>query len=218
MSTDSGDSERGGVARLNAVTQVLLAVAAVGATVAAFGTLFLNYQSIRMQQALEQRVILDALPGGLHYTGSKDVYELSGIVVNEGDKIARGCKALFQGVNDQFMPRRYLVSVLESGPFWNLTPGGNHTSKGKLLLREADYGQDHIYIEFWFECTTDGAHTSSFFYKVNFRKHTVEYIERWRSDPHPVTGRPWPELLKGQGRPPCDRSGITNCALPPPSS
>jgi hypothetical protein len=135
----------------------------------------------------------------------------------KGDKIARGCKAFYQGVNDNFMPRRYLTTILEKGPFWNLNPGGSHTSRGKISLRKADYQQDHIFIGIWFECRTDGVHTPSFFYGVDFRKHIAGYIPRWRADPRPVTGRPWPELPKRQGAPPCDVSGFTDCPLAEPS-
>lgn len=218
MSTGSDDSGKGSFPRLSATVQLLSVVAALGATAAALFTAYLNYQGIRAQEATKQRIILNSLPGALRYTGKNDMYELSGLVVNEGDKVARGCKAIFQDVNDNFLPRRYLKSILEPGPTWNLAPGGNHTSKGKLRLREADFRQDHIYIEFWFECTTDEENSSSFFYKVDFRKKTAQYMARFRSDPNPETGRPWPELLRGQGRPPCDRSPGTSCPLPPPSS
>lgn len=136
MSTDPGDSGRGGAVRLNAMSQLLLAVAAIGATVSAIASTVLSYRDYKDRQAAKPRIILEALPGGLEYTGSKDTYELSGTVVNTGDKIARGCKAIYQDVNDNFMPRRYLTTVLERGPYWNLNPGGNHTSRGKISLRK----------------------------------------------------------------------------------
>jgi hypothetical protein len=162
MSTNSGDSERGGATRSKAITEIIRAVASLVTSAAAIGTTFLNYQSLKTQEATKAKVILFTIPGGLDYIGSRDLYELRGTVTNVGDKIARGCRAVYQGVNDNFMPRRYLTTVLEPGPFWNLKPGENHTSKHRIPLRKADYRQNHIYIEFlMFECVTDDAYTYS---------------------------------------------------------
>ena len=213
MSTDSSDSDRGRFAFINAIAQILLALAAIG-------TIIVNYLSIRNEQAAEQaarsRVILQQLvPSVRPIDGSTDSYEVKERAQNVGDKVARGCIALFQDVNDDFMPYRFLPSIVESEG-WSITPGATHTSKQTVHLRTSDYRQDHIYIELWVTCVTDRAHTSSFFYKVDLKNHRTEYVERWRDNPEPEGGRPWPELRKSYHQQPCPDAESRHCKLDPP--
>jgi hypothetical protein len=210
MSTGSSDSDRGRFALINAIAQILLALAAIG-------TIIFNYLSLRSEQATRQRVILqELLPSVRPVAKSADTYELEVGALNAGDKVARGCGAFFQDVNDELMPHRFLPGYVESDPGWSIAPGEKHTSKGKVQLKVSDFERDQIYVELWVKCVTDGARTLGYFYKVDLRNHTTEYLERWRDDPDPEGGRPWPEILKGEHRQPCPDSKSRHCKLDPP--
>src|SRR5919197_1925536 len=81
MSTGSSDSDRGRFALINAIAQILLALAAIG-------TIIFNYLSLRSEQATRQRVILqELLPSVRPVAKSADTYELEVGALNAGDKV-----------------------------------------------------------------------------------------------------------------------------------
>jgi hypothetical protein len=212
MSDDSGGSDRGPFARMNALSQVLIAIAAIASA--------LNvYMSFREEQAAKPKVILvQSLPHLVPIGRSGDNYEVKMTVLNAGDKVVHGCLAFVQDVDDEFMPHRYLPLILETEPGWSVSPGKAHTSKRRLAFKAADYRQEHIFIELWFQCVTDRANTSSFFYRVDLKGHSTAYVERWRDDPFPERGRPVPQLLKDQHPSPCPDGRSRDCSLEPPHS
>jgi len=133
VSDNSGEPDRGRFAGLNtvsnAVSQILIAIAAIGSA-------FNVYLSFREEQAAKPKVILvQSLPHLAPIGRSGDNYEVKMTVLNAGDKVAHGCLAFVQDVDDEFLPHRYFPRILETEPFWSVSPGKAHSSKRRVYLQ-----------------------------------------------------------------------------------
>lgn len=183
---------------------VLVALASIAANV---------FLSLRAEQRSSTEPHIRATPPGLELSDDSESLTVRVTLQNLGEATAHGCRTVFQEVNRDGLPIRYLPSVWQST--WpSLLPGETLPGEEVHRIRFDEFGSDLYWLEVWGECHTDNVVSQSWFVRIEKTAtgatvNTVGGVSRDPSGP-----RPWPLMIADTFDQPCPGESDEVCELP----